>query len=91
MYNFTPLEWEPKENKMATLFYALALAICAYVVYSVAIIRLQSKMKRREDELKKAGVTPSGSGLCHGMKLNHNKSGVIKDQKKSSAWYSRLA
>tara|TARA_B100000927_G_scaffold55378_2_gene42341 strand:- start:17460 stop:17606 length:147 start_codon:yes stop_codon:yes gene_type:complete len=48
-------------------------------------------MKRREDELKKAGVTPSGSGLCHGMKLNHNKSGVIKDQKKSSAWYSRLA
>ncbi|AEF05215.1 hypothetical protein C7Y69_10900 [Alteromonas sp. KS69] len=76
---------------MATLLYALALAICAYLVYSVAIIRLQSKMKRREDELRKVGVTPSGSGLCHGMKLNHNKSGVIKDQKKSSAWYSRLA
>ena len=48
-------------------------------------------MKRRECELNKAGVTPSGSGLCHGMKLKTDKSGVVRDQKKSSAWYSRLA
>ncbi len=76
---------------MTTFIGAAILALLAYVGYNVAILRLNKKMKRRECELNKAGVTPSGSGLCHGMKLKTDKSGVVRDQKKSSAWYSRLA
>lgn len=76
---------------MATLIFAVAVSIAAYIVYNIALLRLQKKMKQREKELREAGVTPSGSGLCHGMKLNRDKSGVVRDSKKSSAWYSRLA
>lgn len=47
-------------------------------------------MHKKEDLLIELGSGPYGSGLCHGMVLNKEKNGVIRDSKKSSAWYSRL-
>jgi predicted membrane protein len=76
---------------MGAFIIVMIAAAIIYIIFNISLLYLKKKMKLREQELKNAGVTPSGSGLCHGMKLNSTKKGVIRDSKKSSAWYSRLA
>jgi hypothetical protein len=68
----------------------LVFGLIIYIIFNISLLRLKSKMLDRENELGRERVTPSGSGLCHGMKLNNTRKGVVKDSKKSSAWYSRL-
>jgi hypothetical protein len=76
---------------MATFMGTVVLVLAVYIAFNIALLRLRTKMHKREAKLRNSGVTPSGSGLCHGMKLSTTSGGVIRDSKKSSAWYSRLA
>ncbi len=71
----------------------IAVSIPALIVFigvQMMLIIRKLKMHKKEKALKKAGINPYGSGLCHGMVLNNEKNGVLHDQKPSSAWYSRL-
>ncbi|MCG7566564.1 hypothetical protein FIU82_01775 [Pseudoalteromonas sp. THAF3] len=56
----------------------------------VADERQRNKMKAVEDKLDKAGVTPSGSTLSHGMYVNKSNGELVADQKPSAVWYKRL-
>lgn len=50
----------------------------------------RQKMKSVEQKLEKAGVTPYGSTLSHGMYINTSKNKLVADQKQSAVWYKRL-
>jgi len=65
-------------------------ALSVYVCLQVMYMYRKHKMHKKEKELHESGSDPFGSGLCHGMVLNSEKNGVIRDKKKSPAWYSRL-
>ena len=74
-----------------TLFVLLIMsALSVYVCLQVMYMYRKYKMHRKEVEYLESGSGPFGSGLCHGMVLDPEKDGVLKDSKKSSAWYSRL-
>ena len=47
-------------------------------------------MKKVESKLGKAGVTPSGSTLTHGMYIDQDSGELVADQKPSAVWYKRL-
>jgi len=64
--------------------------LLAYAGLQGMLIYRKVKMHKKENQLKALGVNPYGSGLCHGMVINNKKNGVIRDQKPSSAWFSRL-
>lgn len=64
--------------------------LAVYMGLQVMYWLRKRKMHARERKLTRVGSGPFGSGLCYGMVLNEEKNGVISDQKKSSAWYSRL-
>ncbi len=76
---------------MNTIIVTAMVLMIAIFFYYVAIIRLKASMHKREKALNERGVTPSGSGLCHGMTLNKDRTGIKRDSKKSPAWYGRLA
>ena len=67
-----------------------ATVVC--IAFNVALLRKSISMHKREERLLKHGITPYGSGLCHGMVVDKtNKHAVRSTQRKSQAWYSRLA
>ncbi|EAQ32574.1 MULTISPECIES: hypothetical protein [Idiomarinaceae] len=66
--------------------------LAVYVGFQVALYKKSRAMKRREVELRENGVTPSGSGLCHGIVIDKtNKRRVVHDEKPSDSWFKRLA
>lgn len=52
--------------------------------------RQRARMKKVEKKLGKAGVTPSGSTLSHGMYIDQKSGELVADQKPSAVWYKRL-
>ncbi|PMG77315.1 hypothetical protein BCU84_10925 [Shewanella sp. 10N.286.51.B7] len=50
----------------------------------------RNKMKKKESDLRKAGITPYGSTLSHGMCIDTRTNKLISDQKESIMWYKRL-
>lgn len=72
------------------------IAICTMlfsaigIAFYTALLLKSRKMKAREKELTQNGVTPYGSGLCHGIVLEESKRSVKHDWKKTNAWYGRL-
>lgn len=50
----------------------------------------RNKMQVVENKLEKAGVTPSGSTLSHGMYIDKNTNKLVADKKASAVWYKRL-
>jgi hypothetical protein len=65
-------------------------ALLAYIGLQVMYAVRKYKMHEKEEKLLRSAGGPIGSGLCHGMVLNPEKNGVIRDSKKSSSWFSRL-
>lgn len=50
----------------------------------------RKKMKAKEYNLRRAGITPYGSTLSHGMCIDTNTNKIVSDQKESIMWYKRL-
>lgn len=70
----------------------LIASLAVYTGFQLALFSKARSMKKKERELKKNGVTPYGSALCHGMVVDKSdKRRVVHDQKPSESWYSRLA
>lgn len=75
----------------ALIFFVVG-CLAVYVGFQVALYKKSRAMKRREVELRENGVTPSGSGLCHGIVIDEsNKRRVKHDEKPSDSWFKRLA
>lgn len=74
----------------STITICLMLLSIVGITYNVALLRKSKRMRAREEALKKNGVTPYGSGLCHGMVLGSDGKTVKHDSKKSNSWYARL-
>lgn len=75
----------------AILIFLIA-SLALYVGFQFALLGKARAMRRKERKLQKNGVTPYGSGLCHGVVLDKdNKRKVVHDEKPSESWYSRLA
>lgn len=67
------------------------LAIAAnFLLYSISDSKQRNKMKRKEINLEKAGISPYGSTLSHGMCINTKTNRLVADQKESAMWYQRL-
>ena len=69
------------------------LIIAIFVIYASLQIMYavrRFRMHKKEEALIESGNGPYGSGLCHGMVIDPEGKGVIRDSKKSPAWYSRL-
>jgi uncharacterized membrane protein YebE (DUF533 family) len=67
-------------------------AAIGYIAYKVALVKKSKNMHKKEEKMREFGVAPYGSGLCHGMVVDQNNKRAVKsDEKKSRAWYSRLA
>jgi len=75
---------------MTLFIYLIVSALSVYVGLQIMYIYRKRQMHKKENKLLASGSDPFGSGLCHGMVLNFKKNGVVKDSKKSAAWYSRL-
>lgn len=56
----------------------------------VADDKQRNKMQAVEKRLEKAGVTPSGSTLSHGMYIDKSTNRLVADKKPSAVWYKRL-
>lgn len=70
--------------------FAAGIYIAYVVLTALRDVRLRMKMKKREKQLRDAGVTPYGSTLSHGICVN-KKTGKFKaDQRESLMWYKRL-
>lgn len=75
----------------AILFFVIG-CLAVYVAFQLALYKKSRSMKKKERDLRANGVTPYGSGLCHGIVLDKsNRRRVMHDQKRSESWYSRLA
>jgi hypothetical protein len=61
-----------------------------YVLYAFSDSKQRNGMKQKENNLKKAGITPFGSTLSHGMCINTTNNKLVADQKESVVWYKRL-
>jgi lipopolysaccharide export LptBFGC system permease protein LptF len=61
-----------------------------YFLYALADSKQRDGMKQKEINLKKAGITPYGSTLSHGMYINTKTNKLVADQKESVMWYKRL-
>lgn len=75
------------------LLLKLTLVSLLFIYVSIQVMYLLRKrsMHKKEKDLESLGIGPFGSGLCHGMVLNEkDPKAVIRDSKKSHAWYSRL-
>lgn len=73
------------------LLLIVALGLAVYTIVSVwNDVSLRIRMKRKERELREAGVTPYGSSLSHGMYIDNNTGEICSDSKESLIWYKRL-
>ncbi|WP_339087314.1 hypothetical protein [Shewanella chilikensis] len=52
--------------------------------------RQRNNMKAKEKNLRRAGITPYGSTLSHGMCIDTRTNTIVSDQKESIMWYKRL-
>jgi len=75
---------------MTTITLLLIVVAFVYACLQGMLAYRKYGMIKKDKEFRKSGSGPYGSGLCHGMVLNPDESGVIRDQKESPAWYSRL-
>lgn len=75
---------------MKLLILIIIAMLLIYAGLQFMFLLRKMKMHKKEKQLTDMGITPYGSGLCHGMVLNSTKDGVIRDSKPSAAWYSRL-
>ncbi len=72
--------------------YGTVLALLVYIAFLAALYLKSRSMRKKEKLLVENGVTPYGSGLCHGMVLDRKSKRRVKhDEKPSDSWYSRLA
>jgi hypothetical protein len=70
--------------------FIVASALLVFAGLQIMYLIRKVKMHKKEARLHKAGSYPAGSGVSHGMVLNNDKNGVLRDWKKSPSWYSRL-
>lgn len=79
---------------MSTLLIILTiigLTLASNILYSAIWNQNQRKqMKEIENNLRRAGITPYGSTLSHGMCIDTKTNRLISDQKESIMWYKRL-
>ncbi|MBB1302602.1 hypothetical protein PULV_a2715 [Pseudoalteromonas ulvae UL12] len=74
-----------------TLIAFIGLTIALNQAFSIfSDSKQRNKMKKVESKLGKAGVTPSGSTLSHGMYIDQDSGELVADQKPSAVWYKRL-
>ncbi len=52
--------------------------------------KMRTRMKTKEEHLRKVGITPYGSTLSHGMYVNTKTNELKADQKQSVMWFKRL-
>lgn len=72
--------------------FAIAISIVCLSLFcsQVFLMWRKQRMLSNDQKLRADGIFPYGSGVCHGMVLSRDKMSVIKDQKNTPAWYSRL-
>ncbi len=79
---------------MSLISVLLIIVALGYFIYSVVTfasdLKIRSGMKRVENELYEDGVSPKGSSLSHGMKINTLTGCIHHDEKQSLIWYKRL-
>lgn len=61
-----------------------------FALYALSDKKQRTAMKYKESNLKKAGITPYGSTLSHGMYINTKTNKLMQDQKESIMWFKRL-
>lgn len=69
---------------------AISMVFIALLLSELHTMWRKYKMHRTESRFREHGILPYGSGVCHGMVVAKDKMIVIKDQKNTAAWYSRL-
>jgi hypothetical protein len=73
------------------IFSIAGLALAAnFFLYAISDSKQRSGMKNKELNLEKAGISPYGSTLSHGMCINTKTNKLVADQKESVMWYKRL-
>jgi len=67
-----------------------ALLVGISIHFTIHDVLTRMRMKKKESNLNKIGVTAYGSTLSHGMVYDKISKKIKGDQKESLMWYRRL-